>query len=177
MRPNPASIWLRIDRKLEKKHWRHNLPTWRHRIFFWCCHISLVKFSYCSKFHVNTMVGSRVMTIFVYKGLTRKPEIRNTPEFCTNVSNKMLLNTAKMSGLQLLPSPNTQIRVKPKVILDCFCIKRGPKYPCFIWKTELIPVDCSVDCFQQKAMTLLLENAVWQFAIPIGYKILSEYLK
>lgn len=38
-------------------------------------------------------------------------------------------------------------------------------------------VDCSVDCFQQKAMALLLESAVWQFPIPLGYKILSEYLK
>ena len=166
MRPNPASIWLRIGRKLEKNIedtiCPHDVIVFFFFFFFWCCHISLVKFSSCSKFHVNTMVASGVMTIFVYKGLTRKPEIRNTPEFCTNVSNKMLLNTAKMSGLQLLPSPNTQIRVKPKVILDCFCIKRGPKYPCFIWKTELMPVDCSVDCFQQKAMTLLLENAVWQ---------------
>ena len=46
--------------------------------FFWRCPVSLVKFSYWSKFHVNTMTGSGVMTIFVYKGLTRNVEIKNT---------------------------------------------------------------------------------------------------
>ena len=44
----------------------------------WCCHASLVKFIYWYKFHVNIMTGSGIMTIFVYKGLTRNPEIRNT---------------------------------------------------------------------------------------------------
>ena len=39
----------------------------------------LVKFSYWSKFHVNIITGSGVMPIFFYKGLTRNPEIRNTP--------------------------------------------------------------------------------------------------
>ena len=54
------------------------------------------------------------MTIFVYKGLTRNPEIRNTPvlvlldiwrleqvrdtKFGMNVSDKMLLNVAKCQG-------------------------------------------------------------------------------
>ena len=33
--------------------------------------VSLVKFSYWSKFHVNIIIGSAVMTIFFYKGLTR----------------------------------------------------------------------------------------------------------
>ena len=57
------------------------------------------------------MTGSEVMTIFVYKGFTRNPEIRNTSfwvlpsiwrlgqvrdtKFGTNVSNKRLLNAAK----------------------------------------------------------------------------------
>ena len=49
-------------------------------IFFWRCCISLVNFSYWSKFHVNIIpVFFRVMIIFFYKGLTRNPEIRNTP--------------------------------------------------------------------------------------------------
>ena len=30
------------------------------------------------KFHVNIITGSEAMTIFVYKGLTRNPEITNT---------------------------------------------------------------------------------------------------
>ena len=60
------------------------------------------------------MIGSGVTTIFVYKGLTRNPEIANTivlvlpnisrlgqvrdTKFGTNVFNKMLLNTAKCQG-------------------------------------------------------------------------------
>ena len=82
--------------------------------FFWRCFVSLVKFSYWSKFHVNIITGSGIMTIFFYKGLTRNPEIGNTPvwvlltiwrlgrvraiKFGTNVSNKMSLNAAKCQG-------------------------------------------------------------------------------
>ena len=39
--------------------------------FFWHCFVSLVRFSYWSKFHVNIITGSGVMTILVYKRLTR----------------------------------------------------------------------------------------------------------
>ena len=79
--------------------------------FFWRCFVSLVKFSYWSKFHVNVITGSGVMTIFFYKGLTRNPEIGHIPvwvlpniwgqervsdtKFGTNVSNEMLPNFAK----------------------------------------------------------------------------------
>ena len=38
-----------------------------------------VKCRYWFKFYVNTMTVSGVTTIFVYKGLTRNLEIRNTP--------------------------------------------------------------------------------------------------
>ena len=78
------------------------------------CFVSLLKFSYWSKFHVNIIAGSGVMTIFFYKGLSRNPEIGNTPirvlsniwrlglvrntKFDTNVSNQMLLNAAKCQG-------------------------------------------------------------------------------
>ena len=81
---------------------------------FFTSFVSLVKFSYWSKFHVNIITGSGIMTIFFYKGLTRNPEIGNTPvwvlpniwrlgrvrdtKFGTNVSNKMLLNAAKCQG-------------------------------------------------------------------------------
>ena len=79
--------------------------------FFWRCLVSLVKFSYWSKFHVNIINGSGIMTIFFYNGLSRNLEIENNPawvlpkiwrleqvmdtKFCTNVSNRMLLNAAK----------------------------------------------------------------------------------
>ena len=83
-------------------------------IFFWPCFVSLVTFSYWSKLHVNIITGSRVMTIYFYKGLTRNPEIGNTlvwvspnilrfgwanyAKHSTDVSNKMLLNAAKYKG-------------------------------------------------------------------------------
>ena len=81
---------------------------------FWRCFVSLVKFSYWSKIHVNIITVSGIMTIFFYKGLTRNPEIGNTSvwvlpniwrlvrvmdtKFGTNVSNRMLLNAAKFQG-------------------------------------------------------------------------------
>ena len=47
---------------------------------FCCCYfVALVKFSYWSKFHVNIITGSGVMTISFYKGLTRNSEIGKTP--------------------------------------------------------------------------------------------------
>ena len=76
--------------------------------YFWRFFVSLFKFSYWSKFHVNIITVSGVMTILFYKGLTRNSEIGNTPvwilpniwrlgwvsdtKFGTNFSNKMLLN-------------------------------------------------------------------------------------
>ena len=89
----------------------------RHEVnvkIFWRCFVSLVKFSYWSKFHVNIITGSGIMTIFFYKGLTRNQEIGNTlvsvlpniwrlgrlidTKFGMNVSNRMLLNAAKSQG-------------------------------------------------------------------------------
>ena len=46
---------------------------------FWHWRVSLVKFSYCSRFHVDIIIGSGVMTIFAYKGLTRNLKIGSTP--------------------------------------------------------------------------------------------------
>ena len=82
--------------------------------FFWCCFVSLLKFSYWSKFHVNIITGSGVMTVFFYQELTRNPKTGNTPvwnlpniwrlwqvrdtKFGANVSNKILLKAAKCQG-------------------------------------------------------------------------------
>ena len=91
----------------------------RHCHIFSRCFVSIFKFSYWYKFHVNVVTGSEVMTIYVYKGLTRNPEIGNTPvwvfssiwrlvqvmnaKFRTNVSNKMLLNAAKCQIYSFYP--------------------------------------------------------------------------
>ena len=96
------------------------ITIFRHDViikFFWRCFIFLVKFSYWSKFHVNVITVSGVMTISFYKGLTRNLEIGNTPvwvlpnihrlgwvrntKFGTIISNKMLLNPAKCQGYSL----------------------------------------------------------------------------
>ena len=87
------------------------MSTWHLVKCFWRCFVSLFKFTYWSKFHVNIITDSGFRTIFFYKGLKRNPEIGNTPawvlpniwrlgrirdtKFVTYVSNEMLLNTPK----------------------------------------------------------------------------------
>ena len=73
----PNCSKLAINRKNN-----NDVTIWLHDIivkFLLRCFVALVKFSYWSKFHVNVITGSGVMTIFFYKGLTRNPENRNTP--------------------------------------------------------------------------------------------------
>ena len=81
---------------------------------FWTLFCFLVNFSYWSKFHVNIITGSGIITIFFYKGLTRNPEIRDTSVWVlpniwrlgrvrntkpsTNSSDKIVLNAAKCQG-------------------------------------------------------------------------------
>ena len=65
--------------KSGKWQWRHNFLTWHHHQFFWPCFVPLVKFSYWPRFHVNIITGSGIMTISFCKGLTKNPEIGNTP--------------------------------------------------------------------------------------------------
>ena len=113
---NPASGLLQIDQKSKKWQWRHNFPTWRHCQMFLTlfCFSCFSFFSYWSKFHVNIITGSGIMTIFFYKELTRNPKIGNTSvwvfpdiwwmrqvmdtRFSTNVSNRMLLKSAKFQS-------------------------------------------------------------------------------
>ena len=76
---------LQIGRKLKKWRWRHNFSTCVIVNIFWRCIVSLFRFGYWSKFHVNMVTRSGVMIISIsfYKGLTRNLEIGNTPsEFC-----------------------------------------------------------------------------------------------
>ena len=102
----------------------NDVTVFRHDLNVKSCFVSLVKFSYWSKFHVNIITGSGIMTIFFHKGLTRNPEIGNTPvwvfpniwrlgqvmdtKFGTNISNGMLLNAAKFQGYSFycLPHPD-----------------------------------------------------------------------
>ena len=95
----------------------NDFKIFRHDVnvkIFWGCFISLVKFSYWYKFHVNIVSGSGIMTIFFYKELTGNPEIGNSSvwilpnilrlgqvidtKFGTNVCNWLLLNPTKFNG-------------------------------------------------------------------------------
>ena len=49
------------------------------KLFFLSCFVSLVTFTYWSKFHINMITDSRVMTVFFYKRLIRNLEIGNAP--------------------------------------------------------------------------------------------------
>ena len=104
-------------------NWNNNndVKIWHNVIvkFFWCCYVSLVKLSYWSKFRVNIITRSGVMTIFIYKSLIRNLEIGNTPvwvllniwrlgqvrdtKFGRNVSNDNLLNAANCQDYSFLP--------------------------------------------------------------------------
>ena len=108
---------LQIGQKTGKWQWHHNFSRWRHRQFFWLYFFSLVRFSYWSNIHVNTITSSGIMKISSYKGLTRNVDIGNTPiwvlpniwrleqvmdtKFGANVSNRILLNAAKFQGYSL----------------------------------------------------------------------------
>ena len=81
----PDSCKFLVNQK--KRQWRYNLSTWGHRRFFfwrWC--VSLTKFSYWSKFHVNIMTGSGVMRTFFYKGLSINQETKNTLSYFWSIS-------------------------------------------------------------------------------------------
>ena len=73
---NPTSGLLQIGQKFTKRSQFSDMASLVK--CFWRCFVSLVKFSYYSKFYVNIITGSGIMTIFFYKRLIRNPEIRNT---------------------------------------------------------------------------------------------------
>ena len=105
-----ALNWPEIGKMTMTSQFANMMPS---SVFFDVLFL-LSKFSYWSKFHVNIITGSGDMTIYFYKGLTRNPEIGNTPvwvlpnnsrlgrvtntKISTHVSNEMLLNTAKCQG-------------------------------------------------------------------------------
>ena len=80
---------------------------------FWRCFVSLVKFSYWPKFHVNIITGSGLWHFFS-QGIDQKPGNRKYPgqsfvqyletgwvrdiKLSTDISNEILLNTTKCQG-------------------------------------------------------------------------------
>ena len=78
---NPAFGLLQIGRKLENVN-SNDVIIFRPDVivkYFWYFFVSLVNLSYWSKFHDNIINCSGVMTISFNKGLTRNPEMGNTP--------------------------------------------------------------------------------------------------
>ena len=85
---------------MEKWHWCNELLIWSYRQLFWFCRVSLVKFRYWSKFHVNIITGSKVMTIFVDKGFTKNSEIGKNPVWV--LSNIWRLGKIRNTKLSLI---------------------------------------------------------------------------
>ena len=104
-------IWLPVSWK-SANNGKHSIDVTISRYYvivhcFWRFFISVVNFNYWSRFHVNIINISVVMTTFFHEGLTRNPEIGKThvwvlanvwrlelardTKFRTYVSNKMLL--------------------------------------------------------------------------------------
>ena len=77
-----SGIWYPDCSKLARNRKNDNdVTNCRHDVivkFSWRFFVSLVTFSDWSKFHVNIVTGSGVITIFYYKGFTRNLEIGNT---------------------------------------------------------------------------------------------------
>ena len=71
-----------LDDSKSAVYWTNvnDVTTFSHGVMnkiFWCYFVPLVKFSCCSKFNVNIITSSGVMTISFCKGLSRNPEIGN----------------------------------------------------------------------------------------------------
>ena len=114
--------------KSEKRQWRHNLPIWRFAyttlsIIFDVVFVSFVNFSYWYKFHRNIVIGFGVMTIYFYKGLTRNPNIGNTPIW-------VLPNEGKLGipNLAWIRSSRPELFLRKGVLK--ICSKFTGKYPC-----------------------------------------------
>ena len=77
---------------------RQTLPCFCFFVLFF-----FLKRSYWSKFHVNIITSSRVMAIFLYKGLTRNLEIGSTPiGILSNIWRKGKLEKPNLSRMSLM---------------------------------------------------------------------------
>ena len=166
----------------------NDVTIFRHDViinFFWGCFVFLVIFSYWSKFHVNIITGSGIMTIFFHKGLTRNPEIGNTPvwdlpniwrlgqvmdtKFGANVSNKILLNAAKFQGYSSyrfwvikgkptgggITPSRTQIKVKNS------CNDLFLKKPCMLFQKTVTEFSYNSNITVTKKAKILMTNIIY----------------
>ena len=104
--------------------------------FFWLRFVFPVEFSYWSKFHVNIITDSGVMTVFFYKWLTGNPEIRNPSVWVfpnilqvkniksgAYVSHEVSLSAAKCQGYSfyrfwvIKGKPTGEVKVNPPLPL------------------------------------------------------------
>ena len=85
--------------------------------FSWRCFVSFVKFNYWSKFPLNIITRSGVMKIYFYKGLTRNPEIRNTPTWNLRPGDWGELGMPDLAWMSLMKCyemlQNTRVTVLP----------------------------------------------------------------
>ena len=99
-----SGFWIAPNWPYSEK--KQCVTIYRHDVifkFFWRCFVSLVKFSYWSKFYVNIITGSRITTILFCKRLTRNPEIGNTPnEFCPIFGDWGKLEIPNLSRMSLI---------------------------------------------------------------------------
>ena len=102
-----SGIWS-LDCSQLAKNPKNDVTIFRQDInikFFWRYFVSLVNFSCWSKFYVNITTSSEIMAIFFFKGLTRNPEIGNTPFGVCPISRAWgelcLLNLARMSLIEV----------------------------------------------------------------------------
>ena len=113
----------------------HDVTICRHSVnikLFWRSHVSLVKFCYCSKFHVNIITRSKVMAILVYKGLTKNPEIGNTLVW-------VLPNTWRLERVR-----DTKFGTNVCNVTECFKMPRlGYSFYCF-WVIKVKPTEVRV---------------------------------
>ena len=99
--------WL-LDCSKLAINWKkdNGVSIFRHDVigkFIWRCFISLVKYSYWSKFHVNIITVSGVMKIFFHKWLTRNPETENTLVWVLpNIYRLGMLGTPNLTQMSLI---------------------------------------------------------------------------
>ena len=96
----PTLQLLQIGHKSDKWQWRHKFQYDAIVRFLWSCRVS---FSYWSKFHVNIITSSRVMAIFLCKGLTRNWKSEIPPsKFCSIYGNWGKLEIPNLSRMSLM---------------------------------------------------------------------------